>query len=96
MPEHHHDRLKDVKITGFCPQKSLVELIRHILESATSLKFLILGTIDASHYRCSGNKSDMECCTLDKAYIEKVRNSVMAIKTYIEGKVPSTVELSLL
>ncbi|XP_051188513.2 LOW QUALITY PROTEIN: F-box/LRR-repeat protein At3g03360 [Lolium perenne] len=48
IPEHRHDKLKIVKITGFRPQKSLVELTRHILESATSLKFLMLDTITVS------------------------------------------------
>uniref|UniRef100_A0ACD5Y042 Uncharacterized protein n=1 Tax=Avena sativa TaxID=4498 RepID=A0ACD5Y042_AVESA len=98
IPEHRHDsRLKDVKVTGFCPQKSLVELTRHILESAmSSLKCLILDTIHEYHYRCSGNKPDMKCSTLRKAYIKKVHKSVTATKTYIEGKVPSTAELSVL
>ncbi|CAM0952271.1 unnamed protein product [Alopecurus aequalis] len=94
MPEHHHDRLKDVKITGFCPQKSLVELTRHILESAKSLRCLKLDTIDDNRRSC--NKSDMECSFLGKEDIRNVRKSFMAIRKYIKRKVPSTVQLDVL
>ncbi|KAM0897885.1 hypothetical protein ACQ4PT_022271 [Festuca glaucescens] len=91
MPERHHDKLKTVTITGFCRQKSLVEMTRHILESATSLKSLILTTIDAKH-RFYGHISVRKCPTLDKEYIRDVWESIRAVKTYIEGKVPPTVE----
>ncbi|CAM0952272.1 unnamed protein product [Alopecurus aequalis] len=96
ITEHHHDRLKDVKITGFCPQKSLIELTCHILESATSLKCLTLDTIDVNLRRCSDNEPDMKCPSLYKADTKKVHESLMAIKTYIECKVPSTVQLEVL
>lgn len=94
MPEHHHDKLQSVRITGFYAQKSLVELTQHMLESATSLKCLTLDTIDDANYRCHGNIS-RKCSTLDKAYIKEAHKSLVAVKTYIEGIVPSTVRLDV-
>jgi hypothetical protein len=91
MPDRHHEKLKNVRITGFCRQRSLVELTRHILESATSLKRLTLTTVDGKH-RFYGHINDRKCPTLDKEYIKDLWESIMAVKTYIEGKVPSTVE----
>ncbi|KAM3258675.1 hypothetical protein ACQJBY_050451 [Aegilops geniculata] len=94
MPEHRHDKLNSVQITGFCPQKSLLELTHHILESSTSIKCLILDTIRVNS-RCSGNIS-RKCSTLDKEYIKEACKSIMAIKTYIKGIVPSTTWLNVL
>ncbi|XP_073355295.1 uncharacterized protein [Aegilops tauschii subsp. strangulata] len=53
LPQHCHGNLKSVKIIGFFPQKSMIELACHLLENATSLESL---TVDASpaNYRCSG------------------------------------------
>ena len=95
MPVHHHDKLKIVKIVGFCPQKSLVELTRHILECATSLKFLILDTINV-YYRCSGDISGRKCTTLNRASVSEAYKSIVVVKLYIEEKVPSTVRLAVL
>uniref|UniRef100_A0A8I6YJC4 At1g61320/AtMIF1 LRR domain-containing protein n=1 Tax=Hordeum vulgare subsp. vulgare TaxID=112509 RepID=A0A8I6YJC4_HORVV len=94
MPEHRHDKLKSVRITGFCPQKSLVELTRHILESSMSIKYLILDTIRVNS-RCSGNIS-RKCSSLDKEYIKEACRSIMAIKTYVKGIVPCTTWLNIL
>ncbi|XP_047051830.1 uncharacterized protein LOC124657302 [Lolium rigidum] len=91
MSGRHHEKLKTVTITGFCRQKSLVELTRHILESATSLKSLTLNTIDAEYW-FYGHSSIRKCPTLDKEYIREVWESIRVVKTYIEGKVPSTVK----
>jgi hypothetical protein len=95
MPGHRHDKLKTVKIVGFCPQKSLVELTRHILESSTSLIFLILDTI-LVHHRCSGDISGRKCSVLNRAYISEAYKSIEAVKLYIEEKVPPTVLLDVL
>jgi hypothetical protein len=94
MPECQYGKLKTVRITGFCCQKSLVELTLHILESAMALKRLTLIPFDAQ-YRLSGHTRFMKCPTLDKEFIREVRKSIMAVKTYIEGKVPSTVQLEV-
>jgi hypothetical protein len=37
-PEHCHDKLRCVKITGFYPEKSLLELACRVLQTATSLE----------------------------------------------------------
>jgi hypothetical protein len=94
MLGRHHNKLKTVIIIGFCRQKSLVELTRHILQSATSLKSLTLITIDPK-YQFYGHTSISKCPTLDKEYIRDVWESIWAIKTYIEGGVPSTVKFKV-
>ncbi|CAL5082204.1 unnamed protein product [Urochloa decumbens] len=75
MPEHGHEKLKRVQIGGFYPAKSLLELAHHVLESATSLECLALGTTYCS---CEFGGKDLGKCYLS------------AIGTYIEEKVPST------
>lgn len=64
MSAHRHRNLKRVKISSFCPQKSMVELARHVLENATSLECLTLDTTPIS-YRCSGDILDRKCPPLD-------------------------------
>ena len=54
MSEHRHRNLKSVKISSFCPQKSMLELARHILENATSLERLTLDTI------CDNGSEDLD------------------------------------
>uniref|UniRef100_M8B581 At1g61320/AtMIF1 LRR domain-containing protein n=1 Tax=Aegilops tauschii TaxID=37682 RepID=M8B581_AEGTA len=83
LPQHCHGKLKSVKIIGFFPQKSMIELACHLLENATSLESLI---VDASpaNYRCSGK--GRKCCPL---------KSILAVKKYIKGNVPSTVKLNV-
>ena len=44
LPQQRHERLKSVRNVGFCSAKSLIELICHILENATSLESLTLDT----------------------------------------------------
>jgi hypothetical protein len=95
MPERHHDKLMTVRITGFCCQKSLVELTRHILESARSLKRLTLTTIDEDYLLYGGHNRFRKCPALDREFIREARESNMAVKTYIEGKVPSTVQFEV-
>ncbi|XP_037432760.1 uncharacterized protein LOC119299703 [Triticum dicoccoides] len=94
MPQHCHGSLKSVKIIGFFPQKSMIELTCHLLENATSLESL---TVDASpaNYRCSGSKPGRKCSPLTSTAIVKAHKSVLAVKKYIEGNVPSTVKLNV-
>lgn len=94
MPKENHDKLKGVQITGFFPQKTLVELTRHILESSASLKCLILDTVKVNR-RCYGHIS-RKCSPLDEAYIKEACESIVAVKTYIKGIIPSTVWLNVL
>ena len=48
MPEYRHEKLKTVKISGFCSARSMIELTYHILENAPSLKRLTLDTTDGA------------------------------------------------
>lgn len=96
MTEHHHDNLKSVKIIGFCSAKSLVELICHIVENTTSLECLTLDTTSGAP-RCSSAKNSAgKCLSMAKGTLMEARKALMAIRTYIEGKVPSTVKLNVL
>ncbi|VAI34242.1 unnamed protein product [Triticum turgidum subsp. durum] len=95
MSEHRHRNLKSVKISSFCPQKSMLELARHILENATSLECLTLDTTPISH-RCSGDMLDRKCPPLETECIRDAHKSNLAVRKYIEGKVNSTVKLNLL
>jgi len=42
LPRHHHENIKHVTITSFCPITRLMELIFYILENAVSLQCLTL------------------------------------------------------
>ncbi|GJN39844.1 hypothetical protein PR202_gb28992 [Eleusine coracana subsp. coracana] len=105
MPEHRHVCLKSVKITGFSSAKSLVELTCYILENASSLDCLTLDTTYGagrcgleSARSCGGpmvNCVLMECDPLSKGMLSEAPRGVMAIRTYIEDKVPSTVKLTV-
>ncbi|EEE58600.1 hypothetical protein OsJ_09936 [Oryza sativa Japonica Group] len=93
IPEHRHDKLKNVKITGFSATRSLAELICHIMENTTSLECLTLDTL-CTQLRCSDGNIDV-CLPLDQDVIKGVHNSLLAIRTYIEGKIPSTVKFNV-
>jgi hypothetical protein len=80
MPRHGNEKLKRVQIDGFYPAKSLLELARHLLRSATSMGCLALGT---NYCSCKFGDKDFGKCYL------------LAIGTYIEGKVPSTARLDV-
>ncbi|OEL23326.1 hypothetical protein BAE44_0015655, partial [Dichanthelium oligosanthes] len=79
MPEHHHDNLRNVKITCFRSAKTLVELTCHILKNA-SIECLTL---------------DTTCFPMRKDALMEAPKALFAIAIYIEGKVPSTVKLSI-
>ncbi|XP_048527817.1 uncharacterized protein LOC125507206 [Triticum urartu] len=97
MPEHRHDKLKSVTITGFSSAKCLVELTCHILESAKSLEYLTLDTTDGNRvFMCSVNGSDKcYCSPMGRDAIVEARRGLLAIRTYIEGIVPSKVKFTL-
>uniref|UniRef100_A0A0D9XFC2 At1g61320/AtMIF1 LRR domain-containing protein n=1 Tax=Leersia perrieri TaxID=77586 RepID=A0A0D9XFC2_9ORYZ len=94
MPEHRHDHLKSVTITGFCSAKSLVELISHILENTISLECLTLNTTHGLASRFE--HSPGTCFPMHKSILVEVPKALSAIKTYIEGKVPSSVRFNVL
>jgi hypothetical protein len=69
----------------------MIELTRCILGYATSLKHLILDTTNGYHRR-----KFAKCFPLDKDTVNEARKAVVAIRTYIEGKVPPTVKFKVL
>ncbi|KAL6640681.1 hypothetical protein ACP70R_021804 [Stipagrostis hirtigluma subsp. patula] len=96
MRKQQHHNLKSVRINGFCSAKSLVELTCHVIESITSLESLTLETRQ-SVLRCSDPASKSGKCTpLPKDIVMEGHRAVLAIRTYIEPKVPSKVKLHVL
>uniref|UniRef100_A0A0E0GIE9 F-box domain-containing protein n=1 Tax=Oryza nivara TaxID=4536 RepID=A0A0E0GIE9_ORYNI len=93
MLEHRHDNLQSVEIIGFCYTKSLIELTCHILDNTTSLKHLKLDTT-RDVFSCSTGKHD-KCFPMGKDMLTEAKKAVLAIETYIEPKVPSTVMLNV-
>ncbi|XP_066351886.1 uncharacterized protein [Miscanthus floridulus] len=94
-----HHRLRKVHINGFCSAKSMVELTCHILENATSLESLTVDTIfnevaDSNISRCSV-QSTGECSPVRRDKILEARKSLSVIRSYILGRVPSTVKLNV-
>ncbi|CAD6268932.1 unnamed protein product [Miscanthus lutarioriparius] len=91
MQGQQHHKMKTVEIIGFTSAKSLVELTCHIVESVTSLECLTLRTHQSSS-RCSesanANKSN-KCSPLPVHVLMEAQRALLAIRTYIEPKVPS-------
>ena len=96
MRELQHHNLRSLRITGFSSVKSLVELTCNILESITSLECLTLESTQ-SVLRCSdpGNKSG-KCFPLNSDILTEGYRGVLAVRRYIEPRVPSTVKLQVL
>jgi hypothetical protein len=92
--EQRYDKLKNVKISGFCSSKSLVELTCHILENTTSLDCL---TLDTTWYlRCSVTKSGKCYPLMGRDSLVEAQKTLLAIRRYVVGKVPSMVKLNIL
>ncbi|XP_024319159.1 uncharacterized protein LOC100835160 isoform X2 [Brachypodium distachyon] len=93
MPGHLHSNIKDVQILGFYSTKSIIELTCHILENATSLESL---TLDTSYTAilCSDSKNG-KCLPMNRDMIMEAHKALLAVKRYILGKVPSSVELKV-
>uniref|UniRef100_A0A0E0CXA6 At1g61320/AtMIF1 LRR domain-containing protein n=1 Tax=Oryza meridionalis TaxID=40149 RepID=A0A0E0CXA6_9ORYZ len=94
MSERQHVSLNNVKINGFSSTKSLVELTCHILQNTTSLECLTLDTTRIE-FRCSDSSVDV-CLPSDRDAIKGAHKALLAIRTYIEGKVPATVKFIVL
>ncbi|CAL5020652.1 unnamed protein product [Urochloa decumbens] len=94
MSEHSHNKLKRVQMINFSHVKTLVELTCHILDSTTSLECL---TLDVTHGapRCSVNKCG-KCLPMRREALAEAHRALLAIQTYINPKVPSTVEFNVL
>lgn len=96
MPELHHHNLKSVKIVEFCSAKSLVELTCHVLDCVTSLECLTLEA-PQSCFRCSDpSNGSGKCLPMPEYVLMEAHRATLAIKKYIEPKVPSIVKLHVL
>ncbi|XBH71151.1 hypothetical protein VPH35_098664 [Triticum aestivum] len=83
MPEHYHGKLKSGD-HWFLPPK----------EHTTSLRRLTLDTCPVNYRYSSIFHS--KCAPLETADIREAHKSVLAVKTYIEEKVPSAVKFNVL
>ncbi|KAK3133740.1 hypothetical protein QOZ80_6AG0540390 [Eleusine coracana subsp. coracana] len=81
MSDHRHDKLKRVKIIGFFPTKSLLELACYVLKTATSLECLTLVTTS--------------CCSCWQPDSDPSKCFLLAIRKYMEGMVPATARLDV-
>ncbi|KAL6844556.1 hypothetical protein ACP4OV_025215 [Aristida adscensionis] len=88
IPEFCHANLKKVSISQFCSTKSLIELTCQIIESASSLRCLVLDTTRGFELRG-------KCDCMSKEEVTKAVTAAKAIRRYIEGKVPSSVKFKL-
>ncbi|CAL5004471.1 unnamed protein product [Urochloa decumbens] len=95
MPEHRHGCLKSVTICGFSSAKILVELTCYILKNAVSLECLTLDTIYGPRCYQQDNKFE-RCIPMADGVLMETPRARVAIRTYIENKVPPTVKLTVL
>ncbi|KAM3276146.1 hypothetical protein ACQJBY_044502 [Aegilops geniculata] len=95
MPGHNHDSLKTVKIIGFSSAKSLVELTCHIIENTSSLESLTLNTTTGHPFDSCLTNNTGKCNLLGVDFMVEVGRGLLAIRTYVEPKVPSGVELNV-
>ncbi|CAL4984329.1 unnamed protein product [Urochloa decumbens] len=93
LSEQCHDRLKNVMITGFCSAKSMIQLTIHIIEKTKSLMCLTLDTTRGHDRRFA--KID-KCLRLSKDALVEAEKARVAIQRYVEGRVPSTVNLRVI
>ncbi|CAL5064391.1 unnamed protein product [Urochloa decumbens] len=94
LPEHQHNCLKVVEITGFSSAKSLVELTCCIVKNAVSLECITLDTL-RDRVRCYGEGNET-CQPISNAVLKEASRTVMAITMYIEDKVAPTCKLTVL
>lgn len=92
LPEHRHDNLKSVMIAGFCSAKSLVELTCHIVQNTPSLECL---TLDTTHGCYSSDDKSGNCVPMGSDSLKEAQRALMAIRTHIEGIIPSRVKLNI-
>ncbi|XP_037426439.1 uncharacterized protein LOC119291732 isoform X1 [Triticum dicoccoides] len=88
-----HHKMKRVKILGFTSAKSLVELTCHFLESITSLEYLRLESYQSRPRCCVPANKRRKCFPLPIDVLREAQRGLLAIRTYIEPKVPSMVKL---
>ncbi|KAK3119068.1 hypothetical protein QOZ80_9BG0713140 [Eleusine coracana subsp. coracana] len=91
--ERCHDNLKKVMITGFCSAKSMIALTMHIVAKAKSLECLTLDTTRGHDRRFI--KVD-KCLKLSKDAFTEAEKALLAIRRYVEGRVPPAVNLKVI
>lgn len=93
--EYRHDNLKNMMITGFSSAKSMIDLANHILEKASSLEYLTLDTTRG--YDRRNDKIDpCQCLQMSKEALLEAEKALLAIRIYVEGRVPSSVSLKVI
>ncbi|WVZ64614.1 hypothetical protein U9M48_014109, partial [Paspalum notatum var. saurae] len=92
LSEHFHDHLKNVMISGFCSAKSMIELTIHIIERSKSLVCLTLDTTRGYDKFAKIGK----CLQLSKDALVEAERAHVAIGRYVEGRVPSSVNLKII
>uniref|UniRef100_A0A0A9ESL4 At1g61320/AtMIF1 LRR domain-containing protein n=1 Tax=Arundo donax TaxID=35708 RepID=A0A0A9ESL4_ARUDO len=93
LSERCHDNLKNVMITGFCSEKSMIALTVHIIEKTKSLECLTLDTT-RGHDRRYVNVD--KCLWLSKDALMEAEKARVAIRRYVEGRVPHAVNLKVI
>ncbi|KAI5020498.1 hypothetical protein ZWY2020_045386 [Hordeum vulgare] len=88
--QHHVGNLKSVTISGFCSATSLVELTCYFLEMAASLEHLTLNVHGEFYVLASG-----ACMPMYKGMLTEAPRTLLAIRKYVQAKVPSTVKLNV-
>lgn len=84
-----HDNLSEVMITGFCSAKSMIALTIHIIDKAKSLKCLALDTT-------RGHDKVDRYLQLSKDGLAEAEKALVAIRRYVEGRVPPAVDLKVI
>jgi hypothetical protein len=92
MPGQQHGNLKSVTILGFCFAKNLVELTCYVVENTLSLESL---TLDIHGTHLVSVSGIIMRPMYDGRLVEAPR-TLLAIRTYIQEKIPSTVKLNVL
>jgi hypothetical protein len=92
MPGQQHGNLKSVTILGFCYAKSSVELTCYIVENTSSLESLTLN-IHGTHLV---SVSGIIMRPMYGGRLVEAPKTLLAIRTYIQGKIPSTVKLNVM
>ncbi|KAI4988723.1 hypothetical protein ZWY2020_036040 [Hordeum vulgare] len=90
-----NDSLKTVTIIGFSSAKSVVELTCHIIENTTSLQCLTLDTTTGQPWHSCLTNHTGKCVRLHVDFLVEVGKGLLAIRTYVEPKVPSGVKLNV-
>jgi len=93
MQGHQHHKVKRVKILGFTSARRLIELTCHVVESIASLERLTLQAHQSSFMCSVPFHKTGKCSSFPIDVLMEAQRALLAIRTYIEPKVPSMVNL---